>query len=669
MIRRYAPLVLAILILPKLSLLPVWASPVAEAPLVPGLEQLYRLDRLAEFRTSVKVASVSSYDRSGGNNDGFNGEYSFVRKEPGGLVLADLKGPGVIYRIWTPTPTDDVMEFYFDGEEEPRISVKFREIFMGNHPAFERPLVGYGAGGFYSYRPLPFEKSCKVLIRAENMQFYQINYATYPQSAGIKSFSISPGPVEREKLERAKSLFSSVGEDISSWVAGEGVEVERLHTKVKLEPGKAATLAGLERPGRIVGLRLDPASAFEGKRRDVVLRAYWDGDPEPAINCPAGDFFGYAWGDPAMRSLLMGTADGMNYCYFPMPWEKSARLELYCEPTLEKAVEVEAEVLFVPRGRRNNEGLFYSLWRRENPTTKGRPFTFIETGGRGHLVGVIQLSQGFESGNTGHFEGDDQTTIDGELAIHGTGSEDFYNGGWYNVPGRWESRRSFTLSGCLDYKNHLGRTGGYRIFLGDAYSYRESILQTIEHAPTDNSLLNDYSGVTFLYSEQRPTCSFGLPPAEERVVLDPKRIIFSGYWNVPITAFSLIDATLTKEGRVLTNNRRVRYLSMRAVRKERFGYHLIRFSCELPAAGTYRVTLDVVKGPEQGLVQLFRDEAPVAPALDLYHDKLLPTQDLHAGTLEFEEGPNALLFKIVGHNEKSAGLGFDLTNIVFEKIE
>ena len=62
---------------------------------------------------------------------------------------------------------------------------------------------------------------------------------------------------------------------------------------------------------------------------------------------------------------------------------------------------------------------------------------------------------------------------------HGTGSDDFYNGGWYNVPGRCESRLSFTLSGCLDYKNHLGRTGGYRIFLGDAYSYRESILQTI----------------------------------------------------------------------------------------------------------------------------------------------------------------------------------------------
>ena len=121
----------------------------------PGIQDLYRLDRLAVLRESTHVASVSSYDRTGGNNDGFGGQYSFVRKEKDGLVLADLAGPGVITRIWTPTPTDDLLEFYFDGEAEPRIQVKFRELFMGTHPAFERPLVGFGAGGFYCYVPCP----------------------------------------------------------------------------------------------------------------------------------------------------------------------------------------------------------------------------------------------------------------------------------------------------------------------------------------------------------------------------------------------------------------------------------------------------------------------------------------------------------------------------------
>lgn len=81
-----------------------------------GLEALYRLDRLPAFRESVKVGSISSYDRSGGNDDGFSGKYSYLRKEGDALVLADLKGPGVIYRLWTPTPTDDLLEFLFDGE-------------------------------------------------------------------------------------------------------------------------------------------------------------------------------------------------------------------------------------------------------------------------------------------------------------------------------------------------------------------------------------------------------------------------------------------------------------------------------------------------------------------------------------------------------------------------
>ena len=183
---RSGPVVAAVLALSLLCAVPRAGG--ADGAWVPGIEQLYRIDRLAELRESTRVASVSSYDRSGGNNDGFDGQFSFVRKEKDGLVLADLSGPGVIYRISTPTPTDDLLEFYFDGEEQPRIQVPFRELFLGTHPAFPRPLVGYGAGGFYCYVPLPYEKSCKVFIRAERVQFYQLNYATYPEGHGIQSF-------------------------------------------------------------------------------------------------------------------------------------------------------------------------------------------------------------------------------------------------------------------------------------------------------------------------------------------------------------------------------------------------------------------------------------------------------------------------------------------------
>src|ERR1039457_5046122 len=123
------------------------ASPGPETPdrkRVLGMEELYRLDPLPKLRQSVKIGCLSSYDRTGGNDDGFTGTYSFIRKEPGGLVIADLTGPGIIYCITTPSPTNDIIEFYFDGEAAPRIRMQLRDLYDGAHPPFLTPLVGNG---------------------------------------------------------------------------------------------------------------------------------------------------------------------------------------------------------------------------------------------------------------------------------------------------------------------------------------------------------------------------------------------------------------------------------------------------------------------------------------------------------------------------------------------
>ena len=45
------------------------------------LELLKRVDKLPEYRTGSYVEQFSSYDRTGGNDDGFAGTYSFLRKE------------------------------------------------------------------------------------------------------------------------------------------------------------------------------------------------------------------------------------------------------------------------------------------------------------------------------------------------------------------------------------------------------------------------------------------------------------------------------------------------------------------------------------------------------------------------------------------------------------
>ena len=312
-----------------LLLLSFSPCPAANRPLSVGIEELSRLDLLPAFKRSREVSSVSSYDRTGGNDDGFSGKYSFIRKEGNALVLADLKGPGCIYRIHTPTPTDDLLEFYFDGEAEPRIRLPFRDLFSGTVAPFVKPLVDSGGGGYYCYVPLPYEKSCKIVLQAKRMQFYDLNYATFPDDVPVKTFDPQLTPREMEGLAAAKALFETPpGEPLTPYNAPTGTQTNSHFFEASLEAGQTRTLFETDQPGRIVGLQLGPAAALAGKDRDVWLRISWDHDDQPAVLCPAGDFFGYAWGEPAAACCLLGTHDDMNYCYLPMPFDHAAKIEL-----------------------------------------------------------------------------------------------------------------------------------------------------------------------------------------------------------------------------------------------------------------------------------------------------------------------------------------------------
>lgn len=630
------------------------------APLL-GWETLARPDRLAEFKPSIEVGCVSSYDRTGGNDDGFSGKYSFVRRENDDCVIADLIGPGVIYRIWTPTPTDDWMDFYFDGETSPRVHVRFRELFLGQQEPFARPLVGYGVGGFFCYVPMPYERSCKVVLRAKQVQFYQINYARYGTGTPLTTFNPQTANSLPE-AQKASAIWQRAGQDLSQFITPPGCRPAVSRKNINLAPGQTASLFQAKKPGRLVGLRLFPSSALAGKGRDLLLRISFDGE-SPSVLCPAGDFFGYAWGEPAMRSLFVGSNSREAYCYYPMPFDRSAKVELISERSQGEPVSLQAEVVFAPCPRQPNEGRFATVWHRENPTTTGHPFTFIENAGRGHLVGFVLQAQGFESGKTLFFEGDDETYIDGQAAIHGTGSEDFLNGGWYDVPDRWEKRLSFPLSGCLGYQKHLGRTGGYRLLLGDAYSYRERIRQTIEHSGTGNDIPTDYVGVSYLYRTTPPPAPLSPVPAAQRAVNDPNEVVFAAWWQIPIRAFPFQDATLTRQVFKLGNDE-IRVLAMRGGAADWVGEPYLFVTCQVPATGRYEIAIEGVRGPEQGVVQLFQNEVPAGKPIDLYSETKSRTGKLKLGLLDLEEGDNPVMLKLVQKNAQARAKGLDLISII-----
>jgi hypothetical protein len=154
-------------------------------------------------------------------------------------------------------------------------------------------------------------------------------------------------------------------------------------------------------------------------------------------------------------------------------------------------------------------------------------------------------------------------------------------------------------------------------------------------------------------------------PAQRRVA-DPDRVVFTPGWNTPVHAFSWSNAVLLKaDDRV--GGEDLRHLSLRAQDREVFGPHYISFICEMPAAGRYRVLLQAIEGPSQGVVQLFKNEVGLGGPADLYAPERRKSREIPMGELELAEGDNRVMFKLVGKNGKSSGLGFDVYRVIFER--
>jgi hypothetical protein len=97
-----------------------------------ALLPFFNIASLPSYESNSTVAQVSTYDITGGNNDGFNGTYSFLRRNAdSSLVIFDMKGPGIINRIWTPTATTDTFDFYIDDTSRTTISLAFTDLFSG----------------------------------------------------------------------------------------------------------------------------------------------------------------------------------------------------------------------------------------------------------------------------------------------------------------------------------------------------------------------------------------------------------------------------------------------------------------------------------------------------------------------------------------------------------
>jgi hypothetical protein len=298
---------------------------------------------------------------------------------------------------------------------------------------------------------------------------------------------------------------------------------------IRVGAGETKTLAEIAGSGAIKHLWFTINSTSRYHLRELVLRMYWDGEINPSVESPIGDFFGTGFGQyKSWWSLPLTVQDRALNCYFPMPFSRGARLTITNDGAVDSPnfyYHVDYEQ-YPGASRTDSLGRFHALWRRENPTAAVPPeiakdgnktgaenFVFVDAVGRGQFVGVILNVQGFATGWWG--EGDDMFFVDGEPyppSVHGTGLEDYFNNAWsyqeeFNYPFIGYSRKG--------NKDWTGMHTMYRFHILDPIYFRKSLKAGIEHGHA-NRRSDDYSSVAFWYQTEPHKPFEPLLPVKQR---------------------------------------------------------------------------------------------------------------------------------------------------------
>src|SRR5512141_1634108 len=107
----------------------------------------------------------------------------------------------------------------------------------------------------------------------------------------------------------------------------------------RFNSSKRVVVADLKGPATITMVHFAMPQTLK-LNRDVLLRMYWDGEASPSVDVPLVDFFC----DPAglreqVNTALVNKRRGFN-AYFPMPFRRSARIELVYDGPLQPGEEL-----------------------------------------------------------------------------------------------------------------------------------------------------------------------------------------------------------------------------------------------------------------------------------------------------------------------------------------
>ncbi len=280
-----------------------------------------------------------------------------------------------------------------------------------------------------------------------------------------------------------------------------------------IQPNETVGLCDIEGPGMIRHYWMTTSNVPKSLR-SVVVRAYWEGQTHPSIECPLGDFMGFAHAKvTAYQSAVhsVGTNRGMNL-WLQMPFTKRARITFSNEG--DKPVTLFYQIDYTLGDKFPDDvGRLHVLFRRENPTTPKQDFELLpQRRGAGRFIGSVVGIRAMADGWWG--EGEIKMYFDGDTEFPsycGTGTEDYAGLGWGVQP------TPYLYNGCnLDENNFYSI---YRWYLPDPIYWRKEARIAIQQIgyKKGSGLINrsdDWSCATFWY-EQTPSAP--LPPMSDLV--------------------------------------------------------------------------------------------------------------------------------------------------------
>jgi hypothetical protein len=313
------------------------------------------------------------------------------------------------------------------------------------------------------------------------------------------------------------------------------------HDYRSIKPGATIKIFDQDGPGEIrhIWTTLPPWSEVYAFKK-VVLRMYWDGEVQPSVEAPIGDFFGLGFGTPVVfhSALVTVNPDQAFNSYFPMPFRRHGLItvtnqgskpitDFYWNIDWVKTPALTSDTAYFHAEYRQctpckgwYRGNFYGNVFKDahrdprwfNKSGAGN-YVVLKAKGEGQFIGV--MFSVLENQWGGWNEGDEMIWIDGEPEprVHGTGGEDYFGGAWgfsrlYSTP----------LVGLTEFDGWQpgSRFSLYRWHLEAPIRFHKSIKVTIEDGQANLRSDNIYS-VAYWYQLEPHQVFPPLPPVERRI--------------------------------------------------------------------------------------------------------------------------------------------------------